>query len=47
MSARHLTNLIIIVKFRKGKVYSHYTSTFAVFIFEAKYDGDLERHSGL
>ena len=33
MSARHLTNWIIIVKVRKGKVYSHYTSTFAVFIF--------------
>ena len=43
MSARHLTNLIIIVKIRKGKVYSHYTSTFAVFIFEVRHERNLEK----
>ena len=42
MSARHLTNLIIIVKVRKGKVYSHYTSTFAVLYFGDNMEENLK-----
>ena len=42
MSARHLTNLIIIVKIRNGKVYSHYTSTFAVLYFGDNMEENLK-----